>query len=541
MPHRFRSTVPAGAAPLLLALALVGCGKEPVEPKTAEAKKAGVFPLQPKPVTVTVTRDSAHAASASISAGGGTITAVGGDGTRFTLTIPPKALDGDSTITMTPVSAIEGLPLTGGLVAAVHFEPEGLRFNLPVELRIEPPGEVPVEQQVGLGYLGDGKDLHLYPLERGRALTMRLLHFSGFGIGQGTFVDLLRLLWPADPRAQLEAQIGALLAADRKLALENDGVGDPELGTKLDKLFKDYYDHVVLPKIDAAMHSDDWHVMFDAVQTATDFARISAMLGEEESTYAKLLPLLEPVLVRGFDRAYHRCIQEVGGDKEAGMLMIVARNSALTVLKVHSDDPRFSQSKITQCFAGGTPLPKHLELSFESVFQYEQGGIRAKMTLGSTLKLDQTAGTTTYDTKDWTPLVYRGFELAGSGCTSYKNALGHDGVWRVSLTVHPDGKIGMTWNFRARDGVPTETMTIVQCPESHSAGPHDSYARWWWACLNQVSSQDVQHAMREGTGYIGLATGMRLLPAPGILTADLERQDFMCKEGVISLRLKVLP
>jgi hypothetical protein len=433
-----------------------------------------------------------------------------------------------------------GLPLSGGLVAAVHLEPEGLRFNSPVMLRIEPAREVPVQQQVGLGYLGDGSDLHLYPLERGRALTMRLLHFSGFGIGLGTMVDLLRLLQPADPRAQLEAQIGALIAADRRLALENDGQGDPEFGTKLTKLFQDYYDHVVLPKIDAAMHTDDWHVMFDAVQTATDFARMSKMLGEEESTLAKLLPLLEPVLVRGFDRAYNRCIQKVGGDKEAGMLMIVARNAAMTVFSVAADDPRFSQRKIDQCFAGGTPLPKRLELSFESVFQFEQGAIRATMKLGSTLQLNQTAGSTTYDTKDWTPLVYRGFELTGSGCTKYTNAMGHDGVWKVSLMVHPDGKIGMTWNFRAMDGVPTEKMTIVNCPEG-GGGSHDSEARWWWACLNQISSQDVERAMTEGTGYIGLATGMRLLPAPGTLTAHLEREDFLCKEGVIDLRLKVLP
>ena len=520
---------------LLLVLLLAACRREPVA-----SRKAGVFPLQPNPVKVTVTRDSTHSVSSMIPATGGTITATGGDGTRFTLTIPPNALDGDSTITMTPVSTMDGLPMTGGLVAAVHFEPEGLRFNLPVELRIEPPAEVPVEQQVGFGYLGDGNDLHLYPMERGRGLAMRLLHFSGFGIALGPMVDLLGLLRPTDPRAQLEAQIGALIAADRRLALENDGKGDPEFGTKLSKLLQDYYDHVVLPKIDAAMNTDDWHVIFDAVQTAMDFARISAMLGEEESALAKLLPLLEPVLVRGFDRAYNRCIQKVGGDKEAGMLMIVARNAAMTLFKVHSDDPRFSQNKITQCFAGGTPLPKRLELSFESVFQFEQGGIRAKMTLGSTLKLDQAGGTTTYDTRDWTPLVYRGFELTGSGCTKYTDAVGHDGVWKVNLMVHPDGKIGMTWNFRALDGVPTEKMTIVNCPQG-GGGSHDSYARWWWACLNQISSKDVEQAMKEGTGYIGLATGMRLLPAPGILTADLKRTDFMCKEGVISLRLKVLP
>jgi hypothetical protein len=538
MTQPFRSP-PTGAAPILLVLALVGCGKEPAGPKTADAKKAGVFPVQPKPVKVTVIRDGGHAASASIPASGGTITAVGADGTRFTLTIPPKALDGDSTITMTPVSAIEGLPLSGGLVAAVHFEPEGLRFNLPVELRIEPPGEVPVEQQVGLGYLGDGKDLHLYPLERGRALTMRLLHFSGFGIGLGRFVDLLRLLWPADPRAQLEAQIGALLAADRKLALENDGVGDPELGTKLDKLFKDYYDHVVLPKIDAAMHTDDWHVMFDAVQTATDFARISAMRGEQESTYAKLLPLLEPVLVRGFDRAYNRCIQQVGGDKEAGMLMIVARNAAMTLFNVASDDPRFSQQKIEKCYAGGAMLPDSLELSFEATFVYEEEGIQAEMTAGSTMRLGS-GGSTMYYTKGWAPIVYRDLRFTGGpGCPKYTNIKLHDGRGKIELFVHPDGKIGALLGYNAVPfpGWPTEELTRVEC----DGKSHPWNDAWWW--MHGVDELQRALTKENPPGYVGIPTGMTLYPAPGKLSATIERTDFdrRFKKGVIKLGLKVLP
>jgi hypothetical protein len=523
---------------LLLALSPGACRDKPAEPK------AGTFPLKPNPVTVTVRRDSLQASSATIGAGGGTMTAVGSDSTRFVLTLPPKALDGDSGITMTPVSAVDGLPLSGGLVAAVHFEPEGLRFNLPVELKIEPPRDVAAEQQVGFGYLRGGNDLHLYPLERGRGLTMRLLHFSGVGVALGTPAEAQGLQQhpPADAAAQLEQQIAELMNADRDLALENDGKGDPELGTKLAKLLQDYYNNVVLPKIDAAMHTDDWHVMFDAVQTAMYLARTSAMIGEQESTLAKLLPKMEPILVRGFDRAYYRCIQKLGGDKQAGMLMIITRNAALTIFKVSSDDPRFPQRKIQECFAGGMPLPPHLELSFESTFLFEEGnGTRANMTLGSTLTLDQQGGSTSYNTREWTPIVYRKFDLtAGAGCTSYSDVKANDGSWRVELTVHPDGKIGMMWNFNALDGVPTEQMTIVPCPGSGGL-PHPTFARWWWACLNQLSSQDVERATQEGKGYVGLATGMSFFPWPGILSSTIERTDFMCKQGVITLRLKVLP
>ena len=55
--------------------------------------------------------------AAAVPMGGATITAVGGDGSRFTLTIPPNALATDTTVTLTPVSSIAGLPTerrTGG-------------------------------------------------------------------------------------------------------------------------------------------------------------------------------------------------------------------------------------------------------------------------------------------------------------------------------------------------------------------------------------------------------------------------------------------
>ncbi len=521
---------------LLVALALGACRGERSEPS-----KTGIFPLQPNPVKVTVTRDSTHSASAMIPAAGGTITATGSDGSRFTLTIPPKALDGDTTITMTPVSTMDGLPMSDGLVAAVHLEPEGLRFNAPVLLRIDPAREVPAEQQVGFGYLGGGADLHLYPLERGRTIAMRMLHFSGGGVAAGTPADVhaLQQRAPADPAAQLEQRIGDLFNAERTAQLT--GVkGDPEFATKLSALLLDFYNHVVLPKLDAAKSTDDWRVMFDAVQTGVYYARLSELIGEDPEALSKLLPIMEPILVHAFDRAYYHCIRKVGGEQEAAMLMITVRHAALTIFGVDPNGPRFSQGKIDKCTAGGAMLPDSLELSFESAFLYEFSDTKATMKLGSTVKLNKTAGTTTYDTRGWTPIVYRDFKITtGSGCTSYTNAKANDGLWRVELMVHPDGKIGMMWNFNALAGVPTEQMTIVQCPESggHS---HDSDARWWWACLNQFSSQDLEQALEQGKGYIGLPTGLRLFPAPGILSGHIERKDFLCKQGVIELRLKVL-
>jgi hypothetical protein len=539
MSHRFCSTVPTGAAPLLLALALVGCGKEPAEPKTADAKKAGVFPLQPRPVTVTVTRESGHAASASIPVGGGTLTAVGGDGSRYTLTVPPKALDGDTTITMTPVSGIGGLPMSGGLVAAVHLEPEGLRFNLPGVLSIEPAREVPVKQQLGFGYLGGGSDLHLYPLERGRPLAMKVVHFSGIGVAAGTPADVgaLRQRPPADATAQLEQQIADLLNAERQAGLTGEQ-GDPEFSSKLSDLLRDFYDHVVLPKLDAAKATDDWRVMFDGVQTAMSFVRISAMVGEDAEALSKLLPIMEPILVRGFDRAYDRCTRKLGGDKEARLLMIITRNAALTRFGVSPTDERFSQRKIEECFGGGMMLPEHLELSVETLMEYSTEDTEALLSAGTaTMILDQTPGSTTYYARGWTPIAYREFRfIRQSGCPRYNLEKLHDGEWKVDLFVHPDGKIAASILYKF-EGIPWEEVRSIDC--DGTAKPPEQ-AQWWFQGLNSLQQKLTQE---NAPGYAGIPTGMTFLPAPGILSATIERTDFnrVYKRGVFKLGLKVLP
>ena len=535
MPHRSRPLVRTAAAALLAGVSLAACRGE-----KSDSKRTGVFPLHPNPVKVTVSRDSTHSASAKVPVAGGTVTATGSDGSRFTLTIPPKVLDGDTTITMTPISSIAGLPLSGGLVAAVHLEPEGLHFNAPVLLRIEPSREVPIQQQVGIGYLGGGNDLHLYPLDSTRALGMRLLHFSGVGVAAGTPAEVraLEQRSPADAGAQLEQQIASLLNAERQAGLTSQE-GDPDFSTKLTALLQDFYDHVVLPKIDAAKATDDWRVMFDAVQTAMSFVRMSVMVGEDQSALSRLLPVMEPILVRAFDRAYYHCKAKVGGEKEARMLMIIVRHAALSIFGIDPNGPRFSQDKIQRCFAGGSPLPPHLELSFEAtiIAKMDGDGNEVLMSAASTMRLNQTEGSTTYYTKGWPPIVYREFrKVAGPGCPSYTDLKGNDGVGSMGLVVHPDGQIGaMGLSIEFEKG-PWEEWTRVDCEGKANTEKGDSWARAVNVLENVLTKENKP-------GYVGVPTGMSLTLPDTILSSTIERTDYaqFYKKGVIKYTLKVLP
>ena len=106
--------------------------------------------LTPHPKGVSVTLDNAKAATAVIPVTGGTLSATGADGSVFTLTIPDKALGGDEKVTMTPLIAVNGLPFSGGLVAGVQLEPDGLELFQMATLTIKPAKDVPIAKQVAV-------------------------------------------------------------------------------------------------------------------------------------------------------------------------------------------------------------------------------------------------------------------------------------------------------------------------------------------------------------------------------------------------------
>ena len=134
------------------------------------------FSAPANPLTVNPTLDPTHAVTQIISASnGGAITTTGADGSTFTLTIPANALLSDESITVTPLLAVSGLPISGGFVAGVLFAPEGLRFTQPATLTIQPSTAVPISQQVAFGYHANGQQFHFQPFALAPAITIPIL------------------------------------------------------------------------------------------------------------------------------------------------------------------------------------------------------------------------------------------------------------------------------------------------------------------------------------------------------------------------------
>ena len=120
-----------------------------------------IFEIPTDPIQIAVTPDASSAVETVVPVDGGTLTATGADGTVYQLAIPPNALEFDTRITLTPLTAVNGLPFGGGQTFAVQIAPEGLFLDETAVLTITPPQPIPVQQQILFGYRGDGENLIL--------------------------------------------------------------------------------------------------------------------------------------------------------------------------------------------------------------------------------------------------------------------------------------------------------------------------------------------------------------------------------------------
>jgi hypothetical protein len=136
---------------------------------------------------------------AVIGTAGGEISVTGSNGVTYTLTIPPGALDYDTTITLKPVSSIPDLPLSGGLTAAVFIEPATLVFKDPATLKMTLPADFPeptAPLALAFAFEEDGQEFHLYPFDTAGGVSGHAPHVASLFPAWHTFgllADIARL------------------------------------------------------------------------------------------------------------------------------------------------------------------------------------------------------------------------------------------------------------------------------------------------------------------------------------------------------------
>jgi hypothetical protein len=371
--------------------------------------KPSLFQLSANPLTVTSTLDSSHSVKQPISASkGGTVSATGADGSIFTLVIPPKALLNDELITLTPVSAITGLPISNGLLAAVQFAPEGLLFQHPATLTIQPAVSVPIAQQVGFGYHGSGAEFHFQPLGLTQAITFSILHFSGVGVGQGTpGIDGT----PTSALDRLDNAEAPLLALQRQTLFPTDPPPNQQAQAESAGLLQQYFEQILQPELQAAETNDSLAV--DAVKSSIDLSQQLQPLISGPGTFQADLDFINHSVPLVVSNAYNAALGRCEGDTSENARLLEAEKmqwlfSAPQALGVGGSAafPNFT-SDLTTCIAGPLELTYDTSLIGSGIV-----GAGGALTLNGEVKADQV------------PMFFSSSAYFGTGPLFYSSLVG---------------------------------------------------------------------------------------------------------------------
>jgi hypothetical protein len=476
---------------ILLACRLVGGGSS--VPDTGQAVASST-----EPISLEVGLDQGHAASAFIGTQGGSLTTTGADGSRFTLEIPPGALIQDTGITMIPITSMTGLPLSGGMGAAVQLEPSGLAFYDFVTLTVDPAQEIALEEQIPIGYSGEDHALTIPFVAPGsQAFQLKLLHFSGAGVGRGLLADLesVRQRLGGD----VEDRLNSVLA--RELAFRRQQ-GETEFpGEVFDWFFKAYTENVLNPRLAAA--GEGCAEARLAIETVLKLERMKQLLGYGGDTglqqFIDLMPTAARVCIK---EEYEMCRDEHIIHRIIPAVLSLKRQSALLGMEGGEIDSVMAEAEdlTRKCLT--------FDLAFESSVKATGGMAEVTSEVEANVPILYTPmGEIDFILDGEAPLENTKFEpssaLTPIGCT-LESATG-GGIFNVASltwTVKPfdaDNALGSVEDMKlAYDpGITTEAATIT-CP----AGPEfPPFLGGTWS-----GNYTLLH-MDEGTALMNAAMG----------------------------------
>ncbi|MCA3242106.1 MAG: hypothetical protein ING89_12500 [Rubrivivax sp.] len=261
----------ARAGLLAAVIALAGCGGGGSAEAPTSGSSPGTTPVTPytlqptgAPLAVTVALDSARAVVQDVPLTGGTLTATGADGSVYTLRIPANALVAATRITLTPVAQVSNLPLgeTARTGLGVQMEPSGLQFVNPATLTITPAAAsaVPLARQLFVQWEGSGQKLALAaPNPRSADIELSVMHFSGMGVvrskGLDADIEPVRQRIGGDAERRIQSATAEALHRERQAQLLGTDAGAAGLQAQLTRLFNEFRQQVVLPRIAAAPSS----------------------------------------------------------------------------------------------------------------------------------------------------------------------------------------------------------------------------------------------------------------------------------------------
>jgi hypothetical protein len=300
--------------------------------------------------------DATRAARRVISKEGGSLTAVGEDGSTYKLTIPQDALVGDETIILTPVKTMSGLPGGVTLAAGVQMAPEGLLLLKPASLTVEAKSPAAPNQELPFGWSRQGDGVHAqFVAVQPKVPTFTITHFSGVAVASASASAAEPIVkGQALPcGSQMFAGFGELVRRARYAELT--GTATPEQMASLAKAFIDasrrYLDDAVKPVVKQA-ETDDLLVPCAAAALFSWDHAAQAFLGDAfESEFAAEVQQVRHSLWKGvanaFGASYDRCMRNESPLFQLGRMIGAARQ--LEMMGMSELAPADAVEKIQSC------------------------------------------------------------------------------------------------------------------------------------------------------------------------------------------------
>lgn len=236
-------------------------------PPPATPTPTDFFTRPASPALVTSTVDDARAVRGTIGRAGGTLSATGADGTKYTFIVPAGALADEVEISMTPIASTTGAPWTRAVGA--RFAPAGLQFFQFATLAIEPANDVPLDRQVMMGASADGELFVATPDVASRAPRIKVIHFTDYWHADMTPEQLnaQRLQSPTEAALRIQNEVGAVLnnLRQRMLLGADDDANAPAMQDILGNAIRQWWEYVLKPRIAAAQTCQDWKAVIAAV------------------------------------------------------------------------------------------------------------------------------------------------------------------------------------------------------------------------------------------------------------------------------------
>ena len=238
-------------------------------------------PSLPTQIPLEIQLAAEFSASQYVGTEGGKLQTADKDGVIYQLDLPPGSLLTPATITLTPIDSVGNFPLSGGLNNAVELLPEGLDLVLPAVLTIIPTEKIYTAEAIPFGYTGEGGSFFLIPaLDLGVSFQTQLTHFSVYGYGSGTAVDIENLAeWHEETRTDNFSQDAAKALRD-SFSDEGELSPDETAINDIAALLITWWFDGVRPALIGSVNSGSIEVFTDAVNQYLAWQKQVQMMGD---------------------------------------------------------------------------------------------------------------------------------------------------------------------------------------------------------------------------------------------------------------------